>query len=209
MKKIGLLVLTMVLALGALGVGYAKWSDTVVINGSVESGFVCVDTINWAEIGTFDGIPDENWTTWDPSPGTPSCPPDFAFGGIHPVDKDVGWVEFTPIYDGLDRVKALEVTIHNGYPYYLGMFQFSMCNCGTIPIKIDPRVVNQTFNGQPTDDILVQFDDGLYPPGTQLEPMDCTYVTFMVGIQQKAQQGQVGTYSFTILTGGVQWNEYP
>jgi predicted ribosomally synthesized peptide with SipW-like signal peptide len=40
MKKIGLLVMALILALGALGVGYAKWTDTVTINGTVNSGNV-------------------------------------------------------------------------------------------------------------------------------------------------------------------------
>ena len=34
MKKIGLLCLALVLALGALGVGYASWTDTITISGT-------------------------------------------------------------------------------------------------------------------------------------------------------------------------------
>jgi len=41
MKKIGLLILSLVFALGAVGVGYAMWSDTVWIDGGVNTG--CVD----------------------------------------------------------------------------------------------------------------------------------------------------------------------
>jgi hypothetical protein len=37
MKKIGLLILVVVLALGALGAGYAAWSQTLDINGSVST----------------------------------------------------------------------------------------------------------------------------------------------------------------------------
>ncbi len=43
MKKIGLLCLALVLALGTLGVGYASWTDTVVIDGSVSTGDVDIE----------------------------------------------------------------------------------------------------------------------------------------------------------------------
>jgi len=208
MKKIGILVLTLVLALGTLGVAYAKWSDTVTINGNVQSGFVCINANGWEEIESF-GIPDMNYTSWVPSTMGVSCPLGFAFDGIKQVDKEVGSVEFVPVYDDLGRVKALEVTVNNGYPYYLAAFDFTICNCGTIPVKIEPAIVQQTFNGQPTDDILVWWDDANLPPGSQLEPLDCTMVNFYVGIQQKALQNQTGTYKFTIEINGVQWNEYP
>jgi hypothetical protein len=40
MKKIGLISLALVLALGTLGVGYAHWTDTVFIEGTVCTGSV-------------------------------------------------------------------------------------------------------------------------------------------------------------------------
>lgn len=44
-KKIGLLSLTLVLTLGAIGIGLAKWSDTVTIEGTVNTGTVCLDFV--------------------------------------------------------------------------------------------------------------------------------------------------------------------
>jgi len=38
MKKIGFLIIALVLALGTLGVGYAAWTDEVIITGSVDTG---------------------------------------------------------------------------------------------------------------------------------------------------------------------------
>jgi len=43
MRKIGLIAMALVLALGTLGVGYAMWTDTVTINGSVTTGNVDLD----------------------------------------------------------------------------------------------------------------------------------------------------------------------
>jgi predicted ribosomally synthesized peptide with SipW-like signal peptide len=42
-KKIGFVVLALVIAVGALGVGYAMWSDTLTINGTVKTGTVDID----------------------------------------------------------------------------------------------------------------------------------------------------------------------
>jgi len=43
MKKIGLLALAIVMALGALGVGYAAWTDSIAINGTVNTGNVDIN----------------------------------------------------------------------------------------------------------------------------------------------------------------------
>jgi len=43
MKKIGILILTLVFALGAVGVGYAMWSDTISISGTVKTGSLDLD----------------------------------------------------------------------------------------------------------------------------------------------------------------------
>ena len=51
MKKIGLLSLALVLALGALGVGYAAWTDTITIEGTVNTGSVG-GSIEWVS-GTW------------------------------------------------------------------------------------------------------------------------------------------------------------
>ena len=40
MRKIGILALALVMAIGALGVGYAAWTDTIYINGTVNTGSV-------------------------------------------------------------------------------------------------------------------------------------------------------------------------
>jgi hypothetical protein len=43
MKKIALICMALVVALGGLGVGYAMWKDEVTINGSVTTGSVNLD----------------------------------------------------------------------------------------------------------------------------------------------------------------------
>jgi len=52
MKKLGLLVLVLVLALASLGIGYAAWSSSVTINGTVETGTVLVGVVDAGSEGT-------------------------------------------------------------------------------------------------------------------------------------------------------------
>lgn len=49
MKKIGLLCMALVLALGMLGVGYAMWKDEITIEGTVNTGTVVVDIVELSE----------------------------------------------------------------------------------------------------------------------------------------------------------------
>jgi len=52
MKKIGLIAIAIVLALGALGIGYAAWTDVITITGSVNTGSVNLDITGVSS--TFD-----------------------------------------------------------------------------------------------------------------------------------------------------------
>jgi hypothetical protein len=56
MKKIGLLCMALVLALGMLGVGYAMWKDEVTIEGTVSTGTVEVDIVELSETYVYKNI---------------------------------------------------------------------------------------------------------------------------------------------------------
>ena len=53
MKKISMIMLALVVALGGLGVGYAMWSDTVTISGSVTTGSVDIDIESVSETWVY------------------------------------------------------------------------------------------------------------------------------------------------------------
>jgi hypothetical protein len=52
MKKITILALVLVLCLASLGVGYAKWTDEIIIHGTVETGSVELERVGYYS-GTY------------------------------------------------------------------------------------------------------------------------------------------------------------
>ena len=225
MKKFALLCLAIVLALGALGVGYAAWTDTIYIDGTVNTGSLCleIEDNSWGEVSgncpptQFAADPDQNWSGWVPQVGQVSCPDGYKFEEKFCVDKDVAYMTFNEIEDGDGNVVELEVTIHDAYPHYLGRITFEVCNCGTIPLKIKTPVITQS------NFLLIEYRDNI---GTQLHPGQCAEISFFVGVVQ--HEGYFGyasglwivddesmpltpmdsTLTFTITIEGIQWNEY-
>lgn len=208
MKKIGLICLALVLALGALGVGYAAWTDTVTISGPVTTGRVCLGfTEVYGEIGPALGG-DWEYTNWVYTPGAVSCPPNYTFTGIHRVEegKNVGQVSIERYdNDGDGYFEVIEVTITDAYPYYLAWISTHVINCGTIPVKIYPVVLPIIQD----DGILIKWGDSY---NAQLEPGVDAELSFYVGFPQHLPNGdllpQGATLHFTINLAGVQWNEY-
>jgi predicted ribosomally synthesized peptide with SipW-like signal peptide len=208
MKKAALLCLALVLALGALGVGYAKWSDTVTMSGPVKTGKVCIGVRAGSAGEVFHGTPpfnDMNYTSFDSQLGTYSCPPGYQFNGIHEELKDVAHVTVVNELDtdGDGNIDTVEFTIEDAYPYLLMELSFVVCNCGTIPLKIQAPVITQD------DGILIQYLDNV---GVQLEPGACSAeISMYVGVPQYLSTGELtpqgATLHFSILVGGIQWAE--
>ena len=219
MKKIGLLCLALVLALGALGVGYASWTDSVTIDGSVTTGEVC---IMFADCDLIDDVQPINtggdYPTNDPDY---TCLNGFAYdstpdhGYYWELDKNVAWGEQLISADG----KTLEVTLHNTYPCNFNRLGFYVLNCGTIPIKIDHILIDgipfsggvpfvqYDFNGDGAYDFEIQWGNNW---GAQIEPDGRSpEFSFWMHVLQPCPQGQLDTLHFTIEIVAVQWNGYP
>jgi hypothetical protein len=225
MKKIGLLMLVMVIALGALGIGYASWTDQINITGPVGTGSVCV---KWYGINPhYDQCPhgpdvNGSWTTGNldanldvfavtgnangwPMMGVKSTP-------SYIVDKNVACTTVSGV-----NTDTLTITVDNAYPLYYNDIEIEFVNCGTIPVKlvnyvitpVDFVLANQTWsnaehpsNGGPVWVGLVTGGES----GTQLEPGDALASSLKFVVQQSATQGR--SYTFKITWNFIQWNEY-
>jgi len=217
MKKIGLLCLALVLALGALGVGYASWTDTIFIDGSVTTGSVCIAFSDCDLLDEDQPInPGGDYPTNDPDY---TCNNGFAYetglGYYWELDKNVAWGSQLVSQDG----KTLEVTLHNAYPCNFNKLSFYVLNCGTIPLKIDHILINGQkfstgvpyvqvdFNGDGAYDFEIQWGNNW---GAQIEPEGRSpEFSFWMHVLQPCPQNQLDTLTFTIEIVAVQWNEYP
>jgi len=130
MKKVGLLILVLVIALGALGVGYAKWTDTVTIGGSVNTGSI--------NLGILDTGTDDASTTADPQCGL----------GNNDENKNVASTTSTNgapkvppcLINSTQYFAGITETIVKAYPYYSPTFHFQIGNCGSVPVKIESPI---------------------------------------------------------------------
>jgi len=215
-KKIGLICLTLVLALGGLGVGYALWSDTAFLDVSVQTG-----NVEWeylrppAEAG---GEPRPPIVTHDDDYN-----PDQGKFGFDPPDylKNVASTDWVYIdSDGDGDFDTLQITIANAYPGYTNHLAFWVHGKGSVPLHIEKvhflvdGVVVRTMiaNGAigfdlgdgaiEGDDIYVTWGDSF---GTQLHDCDFADMSFDISILQPAPQG--ATMSFQVQLEAVQYNE--
>ena len=184
MKKIGLLLSALVLALGALGVGYAMWDKTLTVEGTVNTGEVNMEIVSISsdDIGIDLG---------------------FLIDGVTPKDKDVGWTEVQ--IDPMDNQKGI-VTVHNAYPCYENYVHFSGWNSGTVPVKLQDIIIDN-----PNACITVTAWDGdgeQIEPGPKNDPPSMADNTIWFHVEQCALENQTDVYTFTVQFYYVQWNEY-
>jgi len=138
MKKIGLLCLALVLALGALGVGYALWWDEVTIEGTVQTGTVSIEIVDQksndpaGSMDPADGhqpLGDGYWGGLFPNNTPPNASGNWTWYGTL-YDKDVASCECV---FGADW---MTITMSGVYPSYGPDVAFAVQNLGTVPVNI-------------------------------------------------------------------------
>ena len=127
MRKLGLLCLVFVIALGSLGVGYAMWSNTLSLEGQMTTGEVNV---------IFDSqFDNDNGNQLDPSnAGSWTNLGDEAIGDpVWVGTRYLKHVGSTTSSYGDDWAK---IVITTGYPSYWGSVIWDLVNKGDIPAKL-------------------------------------------------------------------------
>lgn len=115
MRRTLVVCLIAMVALALMGFGFAKWSDTVAVSATVNTGNV--------DTSIAPGDPAVNDTGPDPQYGP----------GHNEEGKDVASITCE---QGSDA-KQVTVTITNAYPYYQPSFTFVVKSNGTVPVKIE------------------------------------------------------------------------
>lgn len=230
MKKIGLLSLALVLALGTLGVGYAMWSDTLVIDGTISTGEVIVifasQYDNDPALGSNDPKEAGSWNLTT-----------LEWEGQR-YDKDYASIASTfedYVAGTSDDGDYATLTVNNGYPCYWGSVLWDVKNVGLIPVKL--WSVNLTelskedaewpvnmaleigtryyvdVDTQTVDEALDAGDDFSFILSAfgcdQIDPFvvneDLGYIDVTVHVEQDAEQKT--SYDFTLEFVFGQWNE--
>jgi len=217
--KLSVLALALVLALGGLGIGYASWTDTVVVEETVTTGNVCVEFV------TPVYVTDQ----FAPPPIYPTQTPDWTCDpGITNVrdvspPKNVAWGEAVYLdTDGDSYYDTVQVTLHDVYPCYYNNVSFHVHNCGTIPVIMDSvtlvydtttqvidhdGVYSMDLSGNGVDDFEIRWGDHL---GAQFEPSDEAEISFgMHMLQDEDPTIQDNSFTFYIYLHFVQWNMAP
>lgn len=159
MKKIGLLALVLVLALSAVGVGFAKWTDSVKFHGVVRTGEV---SIGIADLGTTDdgytsawefnrpdiGLDEQADWILDLNPGIVDDLKDVAsfistnrgnVVGTRTLDV-TPWRSVDnphPSVQDIQFVDGVEEVMNCVYPGYTAATRLAISNFGCVPVKIE------------------------------------------------------------------------
>ncbi len=145
-KKVGLIVLVVVLALGALGVGYAAWSQSLNVTANVNTG-------------TFGAKFASAVSNDDGTPGNildPSSAGSWSGGVWDSGTRASTNVGNTTVAITTTTVTGdtLTVTINNAYPGYFGSVAVQVANTGSVPIKVvasGPQTQVNSGGGATTD----------------------------------------------------------
>lgn len=143
MKKVGLILLALVLALGVLGVGYAMWSDTLFISGTVTTGTVDISVSeDFSSTEVLKNTLNGNILVYD----TPTTVPitseliSYARAAYDPSDPDRDSIVFTffnlfPVLSSTVDNTDPDVTYSRaGYLNYCADFDVEYT--GTIPVHL-------------------------------------------------------------------------
>ena len=232
MKKIGLICLAVVLAVGVIGFGYANWTDTVVVEEVVNTGSVCVgirDLGTNDDPGDMDQVLNASVNDWDPGYDTVDL--------VQVVyDKDVASCTSTNVtakclHEGVQFYAKVTETIVNAYPSYAPTMVLEVANCGSIPVIITgfDEVVsgpNPELNAFTEllhwkierDGVIVQEGSGetnlgAAVMGMQVDPCDVITITIKKHILQENAAGEVcpqgASVTFTETITFTQWNKAP
>jgi len=235
LKKITLVCLISVMALAAMGIGFAMWADSVTLSASAETGSLKFGY----EPGTDEQDDDGADRTCGPwlviDPDNKFCP----------ENKDVGSTETSMSdLDGDGVYDLINVTVNEAYPCYYNDVSWWVHNYGTIPVIIQKAklIWGVDENGQPKEhDIesgtvyllceggtILPIDETNLPAdpdqyyrehqavfefrwgdntGLQLHPGKGVEQSLKFHVVQPAEQNY--TYNFGLIVQGVQWNESP
>jgi len=228
MKKVLTICMVAMLALGLMGFGFAKWSDTVAINTTVNTGNVLIGINDAGTTDPYDGDltyleNNTNPALYSPGWDRQYWNSTFGEGGLNHEGKDVGSIDSTnldPITGQTGWYKSIKEEIKNAYPYYKPGTTIEIASLGTVPVKIEG--FSYSWTGPLADNIHCVDTVITYPNGTtdtvngwdelvtaiegvQLHQGQKITINLNMYFDQQSEMLADCTGTFTVI--GSQWNE--
>ena len=213
MRKLGLLLMILVLALGTLGVGYSAWTDTITVAGTVNTGNVELTVKNYSGTWVYKTEPHEievisGWVGQVQLPVVGDPYPMLVASAIAEAGGE----------DGADVI----MTFDNLFPGVVFCADFLVHYTGSVPaivgadIASDSEWLNELWamgnTGEGGAWAVAYWSDEFGREGALIEgPVQmhyCDYVIIKLCIeipQDNRLMGLTGSFSGTITA--VNWNE--
>jgi len=196
--KTGIVCLALLLALGATGITYAQWSDTVFISGTVQTGEFN-DPFSWVvsndngaeETIAPHGLIDPGDNGLDPSEPQAAGSPCLRY------DKDVALTTVS-----LDDPFNITATLSNAYPCYHPTIFYGIVNCGTIPGAIVSISVDENAATPDVEDNIPELTvtvTGIYE-GQVIDVGEDVIGDLEIHVEQSAAECHTYTIRVTIVT---------
>jgi hypothetical protein len=190
MKKIGILALVLVMAVGGMGVGFAHWAGTLDISGTVEMEDCCV---GWYQVSVEDPRPPA-------PPANLDYIKDLVTGNISQGAQDIGWAyayldvpvctcDIPLVGTGITHYETIVIELNNVYPGYYVDYQVHYHNCG-LPVRV--TAITPEYDPE----LMVVWTNGTFP--FKMETCQTIASSLEVWVLQSAVPGSTYTFSVTI-----------
>lgn len=186
MKKLYATLGVLLIALSVAGFVYADWTQTIYIDGTVETGEYCM---GFTACDCDDDGPDPRPNEGYPAKDVASCTCDLQ------VEKGTHGTDIC--------YERVVITIADAYPCYTCKVDITISNCGDIPAAVDGLV--QTTAPAAWVAISVSED----PVGEQIDPCGSLTFDLVIHIMQDAPSDGTGSTTFVYALYTKQWNMYP
>jgi len=238
LKRIGVLALALVIALGALGVSYTAWTEDLYINSAVNTGTLDINIIGCSSTFVYKVPPDGTDVYYVTGKNPPSSLPagsilvakaatDFINGDN---DPDTATITFAGLFPGVDFQADLQMQYFGTIPARVSVAEIIPNNDDADPdVKAakdailaalwqlgedtkDPQVYPTRY-GAWIDGELTPFPSLVPeyiddPLGMPLSQFDTVHVTLHIRLPDGAQYQNLTNLKFAGRVTVIQWNEY-
>lgn len=223
MKKLGFIALALVTVLTTLGIGYAMWSQTITVNGTVNTGNVTLQVSNYSGTVAYkDANSNLVFTDGPLAMGTvPTTPTGALWGTSYAYIHDVNGSTVNQPYSCTSEAGlTINMVWWNLFPapnsdhvFRDWCADFDITNTGSIPVKLEISPISTTNattspnGGMPAITVTYTVNGNtVSAEGLQIEPTGVVHVNICLAVNESTVQSYNG--SFSLMISGVQWNEY-